>query len=162
MYWQRVPGAALAASPGELWRGVPVFADPGYDRALADGTLLAVAQHYLLLEVLFAGGSTDPAAGLVVSGGSWYPVDPAGASDDEVGLLTAGQVRAVSDFLRGADPERWIPRREAELAAVLRGYDPRPWDAARAGHLARLADDLSAFYHRAAADGDAVVKVLVG
>ncbi|MEU7999645.1 hypothetical protein AB0B66_00520 [Catellatospora sp. NPDC049111] len=164
MYWQRVPEEALAGSPRRLWDRSPVFDDTAYEQAVADGTLRAVPEHYLLLEVLFAGsqGPGHPVAGLVVSGGAWHPVDLSGASDDEVGVLTVGEVRAVSEFLHGAEPGSWIARREVELAAVLRGYSTRPWDDLLARRLARHAEGLAAFYHRAAADGEAVVKVLVG
>ncbi|GAA1377497.1 DUF1877 family protein [Catellatospora chokoriensis] len=164
MYWQRVPETELAGSPRRLWDGSPVFDDAAYERALADGTLRAVPEHYLLLEVLFAGsqGPGHPVAGLVVSGGAWHPVDLSGASDDEIGVLRADEVRAVSDFLRDAQPSSWIAQREGELSAVLRGYSTRPWDDLLARRLAWHADGLAAFYHRAAADGEAVVKVLLG
>jgi hypothetical protein len=164
MYWHRVPEAVLADSPRTLWEQVPVFGDANHGQALADGALLAVAEDYLLLEVLFAGsaGPGHPVAGLVVSGGTWHPVDPSGASDDEIGVLTADEVRSIAQFLRRADPARWIGRRGTELAAVLRGYSARPWDERRAVHLAARAEALAAFYHRAAAGGDAVLKVLVG
>ncbi len=164
MYWQRVPEADLAGSPRRLWDGSPVFDDAACERALADGTLRAVPEHYLLLEVLFAGsaGPGHPVAGLVVSGGAWHPVDLSGASDDEIGVLTAGEVRSVSEFLRETQPSSWIAQREGELAAVLRGYSTRSWDELLARRLARHADGLAEFYHRAAADGEAVVKVLLG
>src|SRR5262245_4026565 len=101
MYWHRVPESDLASPPRKLWERVPVYGEPGYEQALADGLLFAVADDYLLLEVLFA-GSRSPGhlvAGLVVSGGAWHPVDPAGASEDEIGVLAADEVRRVSAFL---------------------------------------------------------------
>ncbi|MEV0456853.1 DUF1877 family protein [Catellatospora methionotrophica] len=164
MYWEQVPEAKLAGSPRRLWDRSPVFDDAACERALADGTVRLVPEHYLLLEVLFAGsqGPGHPVAGLVVSGGAWHPVDLSGASDDEIGVLTVGEVRAVSDFLADAQPNAWIARRESELSAVLRGYSTRQWDDLLARRLARHAEGLAAFYHRAAADGDAVVKILVG
>ena len=72
-----------AAFEAERQRGY----DEGHEAALAEGSVVAVAEDYLLLEVLFAGGATpgEHAASLVVSGGGWYPVDP--ATDEEIGLL---------------------------------------------------------------------------
>lgn len=161
MYWHRVPATDFAYAQRSLWERVPVFGAEGHEAALADGTVVAVAEDYLLLEVLFAGADPgDEVAGLVVSGGGWYPVDAAG--DDEIGLLAPDEVRAVSAYLANAQPAEWIARRETELAAVLRGYSPHPWDERRAAHLAGHARALTAFYHRAADAGEAVVKVLVG
>ncbi|MBV1848722.1 DUF1877 family protein [Catellatospora tritici] len=160
MYWHRVPATALKASPRELWESVPTFGDDGYPLAVAEGVVLAVAEDYLLLEVLFAGSTglaADP-AGLVVSGGDWRLI---GESDDEVGVLTPQQVEAVSAYLDDADPQEWIARRSTELAAVLRGYSPNPWNDQRASHLTQDAVELVDFYHRAAEAGEAVVKILV-
>ncbi|BCJ72740.1 hypothetical protein CS0771_22840 [Catellatospora sp. IY07-71] len=162
MYWHRVPADDFAKAQRSLFEQVPVYGAEGHEAALAEGSVVAVAEDYLLLEVLFAGGATpgEHAAGLVVSGGGWYPVDP--ATDDEIGLLAPDEVRAVAAYLDGAEPAAWIARREAELAAVLRGYSPHPWDERRAAHLAGHARALAAFYRRAADAGEAVVKVLVG
>lgn len=161
MYWHRVPATDLAGSPRKLWERVPVFGDAAHATALAEGAVVAVAEDYLLLEVLFAGGGAgDQAAGLVVSGGRWLPVDQ--SDDDEIGVLTADEVRAVAAYLRAADPAAWIARREVELAAVLRGYSPHSWDGQRAAELTRHATALTTFYQRAAAAGEAVVKALVG
>ncbi|GHJ49893.1 hypothetical protein Cs7R123_72350 [Catellatospora sp. TT07R-123] len=161
MYWHRVPATALKAAPRELWESVPTFGDDAYPVAVAEGVVLAVAEDYLLLEVLFAGSTgmaADP-AGLIVSGGDWRPIG-AGA-DDEVGVLTAQQVEAVSVYLADAEPSEWIAQRSLELAAVLRQYSPHPWSDQRASHLAQDAVELVDFYHRAAEAGEAVVKILV-
>jgi hypothetical protein len=187
MYLSRYDGAEVAAlldhpqGPGagrrRLWEVWDELPDLGADPSGSLCRLEEVDTHraWDALHALLTGhrsqddeDSADPPASDVVMGGVVLNETGEGSLLQIPRLLQPDQVRAVSGFLGELDRDALIRGRHAFLKEVqpyaFEGYgrllSGEAYDMVEHGVLAQVFDTVRDFYARAAAGGNAVIKVI--
>lgn len=157
-YWTRMPAAKLAGcDPEELTELVPYWVDDEFGEQRDAGLVVcAVNTGSLVAALLYLGGADDGALWPVTSG----PAD----WDDHwmVGTIDADEVGVIAAALAGVSLREWASSCRDDLAAVARSLGfGRPFDDEWAAQVVQDAEDLTALFVAAAADGEAVVAKVV-
>ncbi len=157
-YWKRMPAAKLAGcDPEHLTELVPCWVDDEFGKQRDAGLVVcAVNTGSLVAALLYLGGGDDGALWPVTSG----PVD----WDDRwmVGIIDASEVGVTAAALAGVPLRQWASSCRDDLAAVARSLGfGRPFDDEWAAQVVQDAEDLTALFVAAAADGEAVVTKIV-
>ena len=157
-FWKRMPVEELAGcGPEELSELVPYWFDDEFREQRDKGLVVGAVDTGALVAVLLRLGGADE--------GALWPVTSGPADWDDhwmVGTIDADEVGRIAAALAGAPLRQWAGSHRDDLAAAARslGYH-RPFDDGWAAQVVQDADDLTALFVAAAADGEAVVTKIV-